>query len=435
MEDPEKRMTYAAEDMVADWLDAVDPESGEVHVTVQRDGRQRVVTFTPEAEPRFTGQDEVARFVNQVMDRLQRKARAHGSSFRGREKRKVMVDSFPGWTKATYRDDMLLLPERKRGGAWALRGLVVLHELAHHLNTGDGAIIDAHGEGFRATFLQLLESLGWVEIAAMLREAFRQVGLDGQPVPEEGMLAKVGKLLRHAEGASTQAEREVFFAKAQELATLHSIELAAARAAQQGSESKQAPTFEAVRLGHRGQASLNRYVQLMLAIAWANDLRCTIRSDNTGVTLYGFQEDIEATKTLYVSLVVQMVADADAYIRSGAHRPVHGRTARAAFYQGWTRRIGERLQHAQRTAQREAGAYSESTDQATGEVHGSKSVALVAKDIEVADYFGYMKRQHGVRGTWRGSNAVYDGHSDARGRAAAERARFGQQPELGRSAS
>lgn len=432
MEDLDRRTTYAAEDMVTDWLDAVDPESGEVQVSVPGDGRRSTVTFLPEAEPKFSSRAEVEAFLPKVMERLQQQGRLSGSVFGGREKVKVAVVSLPGWKKAQYSGGLILLPEREKGGAWALRGMVVLHELAHHLNNGiEGALIDGHGEGFRSTFVRLLESLGWAQMAAMLREAYRQVGLDRTASDDDGMLVKVGKLLRHAEGAATEAERDAFFTKAQELATLHSIELAEARARQEGKEERQTPTFELVRLGRRGQTSLVRFIKLMLAIARANDLRCSIRVDNTCVTLYGFQGDINVAKTLYVSLVMQMVADADAYIRSGAHRPIHGRTARASFYQGWTSHIELRLREAQKSAQRSTGAYDECVDEATGEVYAAKSLALVAKDVEVADYYGYMKRQHGVRGTWRGSSQVLDDHSDLRGRAAAERARLGRQVQLG----
>ncbi|WP_146825060.1 DUF7168 domain-containing protein [Aeromicrobium flavum] len=431
MDDADQKSTYAAEDMVTTWLDAVSSDTGVVQVAVSRGGRRRSVDFTPETEPRFSNPPDVTQFVDQVLERLRQQARTYGSNYRGREKKPVEVQAFRGWKKATYRDGMILLPERERGGAWALRGLVVVHELAHHLNTGlDGAIIDAHGAGFRATMLQLLEDIGWTEIAAMLREAHRQLGLDGQGPSGDGMLAKVGKMLRHAEGAATEAERDAFLTKAQELATTHSIELAVARAAHAAGEVSPAPRFEAVRLGHRGQQSNVRYIELMLAIARTNDLRCTIRGDNTAVTLYGFPGDIDVAKALYVSLVVQMVADADAYIRSGAHRPVHGRTARAAFYSGWTTRIEQRLQRARWAAQASAGAYERGIDQVTGEPSGAQLPALVAKEVEVRDFFDHMRRQHGVRGTWRGSSAVADERSSEHGRDAAERARLGREKEL-----
>lgn len=430
MEDPEQKLTYAAEDMVTTWLDAVPPETGEVQVVLRDGPHGRTVSYAPETEPRFSRPSEVTVFVDEVLTRLRQQAGGFGSNYRGREQRDVHVVSHRGWKKATYRNGFIHLPERERGGGWALRGMVVLHELAHHLNTGtDGAIIDAHGEGFRSTFVQLLTDIGWVQIATMLRDAHQQSGLDRRNPVDDGMLAKVGKLLRHAEGASTEAERDTFFTKAQELATLHSIELAVARAAHASGEAEQTPTFEAVRLGHRGKPSNVRFVNLMLAIARANDLRCTIRTDNTVVTLYGFPLDIQVAKTLYVTLVLQMIADGDSYIRSGAHRPVHGRTARVAFYEGWTTRIGLRLREAQRSA-RVAPEAAETAPEAGGTEQSARALALVAKEVEVNDYFDNATRAHGVSGTWRGTGQVQDLHSEARGWAAAERARLDREQEL-----
>ena len=431
MTDPETSATYAAEDLVAEWLDAVSPDDGTVQVRLSRGGGARWVTFTPESEPRFTRPSEVQRFVEAALERVRAQTKQFGSGYRGREAKEVRVVAHSGKGRASYRDGTIWLPQRERGGAWALRGMVVAHELAHHLNTGlDGAIIDEHGAGFRATFIQLLEDLGWSEVAAMLRAAYTEVGVDRPEGVDDGMVAKVGKLLRHAEGASTEAERDAFLAKAQELATTHSIELTLARAGASNGEAAAQPTFETVRLGHRGQRSNVRYVSLMIAVSRANDLRCTIRGDNTGVTLFGFATDIEVAKTLYASLVIQMVTDGDAYLRSGAHKPVHGSTARAAFYAGWTERIGERLHEAQSRAQLEAGAATERIDDATGEVSLAKVPALIAKDVEVEDYYGYMLRQHGVRGTWRGGSQVRDVDSVVRGMRAADRARLGRAGEI-----
>lgn len=434
MEDPERSTTYAAEDMVAEWLDAVCPDTGEVRVVLEDGPTRREVVYRPEVEPRFSRPEDVPGFVTAVLERLRQQAKQSGSCYRGRELRPVRVVSLRGWKKAKYRDGFIWLPERERGGAWALRGLVVLHELSHHLNTGvEGAIIDAHGAGFRATFVQLLEDLGWAQIATMLQDAYGQVGVQQQASgAPSGMLAKVGKLLRHAEGAANQAEREAFLDKAQALATAHSIELAVARAAHEEREAAQSPVFEPVQLGHRGQTSNARFVALMLAVADANDLRCSIRTDNTGVTLYGFAEDIQVTKALYVSLVVQMVADTDAYIRSGAHKPVHGRTARAAFYAGWTDRIAGRLMQARAAERRRAASRAKGAPGERAAAARSTELALRAKEVEIADYYQHQSRQHGVRGTWRGTGDVWDGHSVARGQAAAQRARLGKEKALPR---
>lgn len=431
MSDPEQETTYAAEDLVLAWLDETSFETGEVSVTLTRHGARQTVTFRPEIEPRFGAPAEARDFVDQVLTRLQAQTRRFGSNYRGREARPVKVVRSRKVKQAEYQNGVMKLPDRNTGGVWALRGMVVLHELAHHLNTGvDGLIIDNHGEGFRATFIQVLDDIGWTETAAMLREAYREMGLDRDAPVDDGMLAKVGKLLRHAEGASTEEERDAFFSKAQELASMHSIELAVARAAHEKGKAALTPTFETIRLGHRGNPSNVRFVSLILAIARVNDVRCSIRSDNTGITAYGFSEDIEVIKALYATLAIQMVADADAYIRSGAHRPVHGKTARVAFYAGWTDRIEDRLRDARQAARVKSGANTDPSQRQNGGSDNSKALALIAKEIEVDDYYGYMKRQHGVRGTWRGAGAAQDAHSLARGQAAAERARLGSEKEL-----
>ena len=135
---------------------------------------------------------------------------------------------------------------------------------------------------------------------------------------------------------------------------------------------------------------------------------------------------------------------ADALLAAGACVVVNGRDEekgkrcldemdagdRAAFYAGWTDRIGERLLEARDRAQLSAGAATEEVDPTTGDVSLAKVPALLAKDVEVEDYYGAMLRQHGVRGTWRGGSQVTDGRSALRGMAAADRARLGGEKEL-----
>lgn len=58
--------------------------------------------------------------------------------------------------------------------AWALRELVVLHELAHHLGGG------GHGRPFRDCFLTLVTELVGPEAGLVLRAAFADQGLLGR---------------------------------------------------------------------------------------------------------------------------------------------------------------------------------------------------------------------------------------------------------------
>ena len=69
---------------------------------------------------------------------------------------------------------VIALPPAERGGSWALRELVVLHELAHALTAGADP---PHGPGFAAAFLDLVEIAAGPEVAFLLRHAFDHLGV------------------------------------------------------------------------------------------------------------------------------------------------------------------------------------------------------------------------------------------------------------------
>ncbi|MBZ5740045.1 DUF2786 domain-containing protein [Nocardioides mangrovi] len=435
MPDPDTTAVYAAEDLYADWLDRARRTPGE---PLQVRVGEEVRSFEPEVEPRFTDPDHVQAYVDRVLAHLT----STGATYDDAEGRDltaipVRVRARRGRRQAEYDGDgVIAIPPREVGGAWSLRAAVVLHEVAHHL-TGAGG----HGADFRGTHLRLLEDLGLPVQAELLHTAYRlqslETGVDG----DDRTLLRIGKLLRQAERTTNAAERDAFFAKAQALATRHQIALAVARASAQDEERREDPTYETVQVGERGKRSLARFVRLLLEVARANDLKAAIYSDNTRVTLYGFPSDITIVKALYATLVTQMVADGDAHLRSGAHkadvqevwdarrrrwasRPVHGSTARTAFYEAWTAHVAERLTEARTRARRQVEAEQPPS--------ASTEVALRAKEIEVVDYFDKMTTEHGVRGTWRG--AAYAGaaapSSWGAGTSAAARARLGSEPGL-----
>ena len=443
---PDTRDVYAAEDLFAGWLDEASRTPGApVRIRVG----DAVSSFEPETEPRFTDPTHVQQYADRVLAHLV----ATGSRYddgAGRDLAgvPVVVRARRGHTRAHYEGDELpargvvAIPPREVGGAWSLRAAVVLHELAHHLAGAAG-----HGPGFRTTFLRLLEDIGQPVQAELLHTAYRLHGLDTGVDGQDRTLLRIGRLLRQAERTSNAAEREAFFAKAQSLATRHQIALAVARASAGAEEKREEPTWETVLIGEAGKRSLARYVRLIVEIARANDVRVAIYTSNTRVTLYGFPSDIAVVQALYATLVTQMVADADAHLRSGAHkadqrevwdarrrrwvlRPVHGSTARAAFYEAWTDHIGERLAAARAAAR--AAAIAADPPAAQGPT--STELAIRAREVEVVDYFGRMQRDHGIRGTWKG--AAQAGHAapgsrDAGTRAAA-RASLGNERAIER---
>lgn len=438
---------YSAEDMLAGWLDEAARRPGEpIRVRVGA----ATQSFEPETEPRFTDPAHVQEFVDRVLAHLVA-TRSPYDDGSGLDLAQVPVVVRPrrGHRQAHYERHELPLrgvvaiPPREVGGAWSLRAAVVLHEIAHHL-----AGVEGHGRDFRTTFLRLLEDVGMPVVADLLHTAYRLSGLDTGVDDEDRTLLRIGRLLRQAERTSNASERDAFFTKAQTLATRHQIALAVARATAHSEEQRQDPTWETILIGESGKRSLARYVRLMLEIARANDVRVAIYTSNTRVTLYGFPSDLSIVKALYASLVTQMVADGDAHLRSGAHksdtrqvwsqrrrrwedRPVHGSTARAAFYEAWADHVGERLSRA-RDAARAAAIEAES---AAPEVTTSTELAIRAKEVEVVDYFSRMQRDHGIRGTWKGTASA--AHAAPRSRdagvQAAARARLGTEQAIGSS--
>ena len=87
----------------------------------------------------------------------------------------LTVRSRRGVTAAHYeRDDeraAIAVPERRTN--WALRELVVLHEIAHHLCDAD----PPHGPEFVATFCELAEAVMGPEVAHVLRVVYSKEGV------------------------------------------------------------------------------------------------------------------------------------------------------------------------------------------------------------------------------------------------------------------
>lgn len=422
--DPDQRAVYAAEDRLATWLDSTTPERR----TVTVDGE----TYEPGPDLRFTEPRAAAAYVDTVLARL----REVGADYAGREQDQVSVRPRAGARMATYdpATRTIALPPFEVGGRWALRATVVLHELTHHLS-GE----QHHTPQWRATFLRLLEDAGLPVTAQLLQLAYAAEGLEQvSHSVDDGTLARLAKLLRQAERASNEHERAAYLSKAQALATRHSVALAVARAHTAKEEGREQPVAENYRIGPRGKRGLARYVRLLLNIAHANDIRCTISHDSTALTLHGFPSDIAVTKAMYESLLVQMVADCERHLASGARdertvwdatrrryvaKPVATITARLAFYEAYAWRIGERLEEARQAVVRDEVEHTTET-----------ALALRQKELDVHDFFAESLRRNNIRGTWTADrrSSVNDAPRAAEeGLRAADRARLGEENALG----
>lgn len=318
----------------------------------------------------------------------------------------------------------VFIPPYSSGGAWALNTGVAIHEFAHHMSPGAG-----HGPEFRKAMLDCLTALGWD--APLLEKCYAEVGLTAS-VKGDGITDKVGKLLTHADGASTDEERATFLNKAESLAAEHSINLALVRKRQADadkSERDRPTTGSLFSLSALPSTTYrNLAVELGNTIAFAHGAKCTIRGKSQYLTFYGFPEDIQLTELMLTRLTPVMFDESDAHLKSPEHRAsgVAGVSARIIFCKAFARTVGRRLEEAvKETTERMATSYESSGPRAvTGDVtQPSLELMLADKAVEVADYVAYEFKRQGVRGSWTGSRTSnWSGAASNAGRTAGERA-------------
>ncbi|MCR5977873.1 DUF2786 domain-containing protein [Gordonia jinghuaiqii] len=266
---------------------------------------------------------------------------------------------------------------------------------------------------------------------------------------DDKLLTRISALLRQAENTDNEHEAETFMQAAQRLATASSIDLAVARAHDPAARKQVTPISRQIAIGEPGKRGLRTYVQLFVAIAAANDVTVDVAGNSTFVLAYGYEADIDASEALYTSLIVQMVAASDAYLRSGAYKgetfarvvtqktgwrnrrvieekPLSPITARLNFQSAFAERIGKRLAEARDAAREEAIA----AERESGDTARSTALALRNKELEVTDFY---RSESTARGTWRPSSASA-GYSEAARRAgdhAGRRAKIGADREFG----
>jgi len=161
--DTQRSKVYAAEEFVRTMFDRAAQHSSR---SVDFFGAQ--LTLPPEA--RFASVEAVQRYVDEVLG-----LPGVTSQFPGRGT--LAVRTRRGATAAHYENrggaGTIAVPERA-GAGWAMRELVVLHEVAHHLCASGGP---AHGPGFVATFCELAEVVMGAEVGYVLRVVYAKEGV------------------------------------------------------------------------------------------------------------------------------------------------------------------------------------------------------------------------------------------------------------------
>ncbi len=344
------------------------------------------------------------------------------------------------------------------GTQWAARESVILHEVAHHLCSGRQAAADGrrdwHGPRFRSVMCDLVAVVLGEPAALLLRAGYEEAGLPVAAPPGgtdvSATLDRISALLAKAERTDNEAEADAYLMKAQQLATLASVDLAVARARIARREARQQPESRTTSIGEKGRRANPHLISLFVAVAHANDAKVDVAANSTYVIGYGMPADLDVVETMFASLAVHMVHAGQAFVAAGSwrtetylaavartrrreHRPHTAQTARAAFYRAYVERISERLEQARRAALDQLEAHRRPRDGHSGEPSAERPSGEVVLRQKAAEVTSFHKQSSKARGSWGGySGAVRlsTGSAAEAGRSAASRARLTRQSEL-----
>lgn len=158
--DTQRSRVYAAEQFVRTLFDRAAQHNSR---TIEFFGAS--ITLPPEA--RFASVESIQRYVDEV---LALPAVAEIGNPAGM----VTVRARRSATAAHYEQGGVIAVPNRLTGDWAMRELVVLHELAHHFCDPDAP---AHGPGFVATFCGLAAAVMGPEAGHVLRVVYTKEGV------------------------------------------------------------------------------------------------------------------------------------------------------------------------------------------------------------------------------------------------------------------
>jgi hypothetical protein len=168
---------------------------------------------------------------------------------------------------------------------------------------------------------------------------------------DDRMLRRIRGLLARAESSEYPDEAEALTARAQELMSRRSVDSALLTACPSAAGGPAVGT----RRVHVQDPYVRAKMQLLAAVAEANDVRVVWYSGLGIASLVGTRGDVAAVELLFTSLLLQ-VAQALSAAERQMGRVSGPRSFRRSFLLGYAHRIGERLQSARRRATAEAVA-------------------------------------------------------------------------------
>ena len=205
--------------------------------------------------------------------------------------------------------------------------------------------------GYAVQVLSLLGRLPVIPVLCPLPGSARRETADGAAKVEPRILEKVRALLAKAESTEFPEEAEALTAKAQELMTRHAVDAALLDSGPSPAGGQAVATQRV----HVREPYVRAKMQLLAAVAAANDVRVVWYSNLGIANLVGVPADVAATELLFTSLLLQAAQALSAAERAQGRRSA-SRSFRRSFLLGYGHRIGERLQAARQRATAAAAA-------------------------------------------------------------------------------
>ncbi|NYJ05292.1 DUF2786 domain-containing protein [Petropleomorpha daqingensis] len=170
-----------------------------------------------------------------------------------------------------------------------------------------------------------------------------------QTAGDERVLRRIRGLLAKAESTEFPEEAEALTAKAQELMTRYAVDAALLDTGASPSDGV------GTRRVHVADPYVRAKMQLLAAVAEANDVRLVWYASLGIANLVGLPADVAAVELLFTSLLLQVAQAMSAAERAQGRRSA-SRSFRRSFLLGYAHRIGERLQTARQRATAAAAA-------------------------------------------------------------------------------
>lgn len=194
----------------------------------------------------------------------------------------------------------------------------------------------------------------------------------------DAILLKVRKLLAKAEDpAATEEESEVYTAKATDLIATYGIDRALLAQTDPSSDIVGDRVIVLDAPYARDKAGLLAAVAVPLRCRVVQRTRYVEQGKEISMHLFGFESDLTRVELLFTSLLLQATS---IMIRTTVPWGEGGAAFRRSWLVGFARAVGQRLEEAERRAERQAQEAADAGSSATADASGRPSVALVLAD-------------------------------------------------------